>query len=97
MKHNVFAVYDTKANAYLPPFYLPTVGMAVRVFSDCVNSDSHQFGQHPEDYTLFHLGIWDDATSHFEKLDSKRALHNGLELVGGIDEDIPGLLSEQAE
>ena len=81
MKHNVFAVYDTKANAYLTPFFLPTVGMAVRVFSDCVNSDSHQFGAHPEDYTLFQLGIWDDATCQFEKLETKKAIHNGVELV----------------
>lgn len=80
MKQNVFAIYDSKANAYLSPFFLPTVGMAVRVFSDCVNSKDHQFGAHPEDYTLFHLGIFDDTTCSFEKLDSKKALHNGVEL-----------------
>lgn len=88
MKHNVFAIYDSKANAYLPPFFLPTVAMAVRVFSDCVNSDSHQFGLHPQDYTLFHLGIWDDATSAFDKLDHKRAVHNGNELVRLVDDEI---------
>ena len=56
MKHNIFSVYDEKAQAFLPPFFLPEVGMATRIFGDCVNSDEHQFGKHPTDYTLFHLG-----------------------------------------
>lgn len=91
MKHNVFAVFDNKAEAYLTPFFLPTVGMAVRVFSDCVNSDSHQFGSHPEDYTLFRLGVWDDVTCTFEKLEAKQALHNGLEVLKSSEGPTPDL------
>lgn len=87
MKHNVFCIYDSKAQAFLTPFFLPTVGMAVRVFSDCVNSDDHQFGKHPEDYTLFHLGTWDDATCVFDRLDSKKALNNGVEVLAPPQQD----------
>lgn len=79
MIQNIYSVFDSKASAYLPPFYLPTEGMAVRVFSDCVNSDDHQFGRHPADFTLFYLGTWDDGNAIFEC--EKRALFNGLEVL----------------
>lgn len=61
----VFTVYDQKADAYLPPWIMPRTEMARRVFSDCVNSTDHQFAAHPEDYTLFCLGDWNDETAEF--------------------------------
>lgn len=80
MIHNVFSIYDEKAQAFLPPFVLPKTAMAVRTFSDCVNSSDHQFSLHPQDYTLFNLGIWDDETGEYT-IDQKKALHNGVELI----------------
>ena len=81
MKFAVFAVYDTKAAAFLPPFVLPERGMAIRTFSDCVNDSNHQFGQHPEDYTLFHLATWTDHDGVFDVTQLKEAIHNGVELL----------------
>ena len=60
MKHQIFSVYDTIAKAWLPPFYYHNEGLAIRTFADCVNSEQHQFGANPSDYTLFHIGEWDD-------------------------------------
>ena len=60
MKYNMFSIYDEKAKAYLPPFVLPETGMAIRTFSDCVNSRDHQFSKHPGDYTLYQVAIWTD-------------------------------------
>lgn len=79
MKHSIHAVYDEKAKAYLPPFFLPNAAMAVRVFSDCVFSDDHQFGKHPGDYTLFCLGTFDIETAEFD-CSTPRKEFNGLEL-----------------
>ena len=78
MKQKIFAIYDGKANAYLTPFFLHQEGMAIRVFSDCINSDTHQFGKHPQDYTLFSLGSWDDDKAKFLTTNPK-SLGNGLE------------------
>lgn len=58
----IFAIYDSKAKAYLPPFFLPEPAVAVRVFSNAANDKDHQFGANPGDYTLFHLGGFDDDT-----------------------------------
>lgn len=59
----VCSIYDIKAEAFLPPFFLPKWEMAIRTFKDCVNSEEHQFGQHPEDYILTHVGTFDDETA----------------------------------
>ena len=58
----IYSVYDSKAEAFLPPFFLPREEMAIRTFSDAVNSNDHQFGRHPEDYNLFRLGTFDDSS-----------------------------------
>jgi hypothetical protein len=66
MKLEIFSVYDSKAAAYLPPFYLPQIGMATRIFQNCANDKGHQFGANPGDYALFHLGQFDDNSAIIE-------------------------------
>ena len=78
MIHNVFSVRDQAADAYLPPFVLPRIEMAKRVFAQAVNSESHQFGQAPADYTLFCLGTFDDETGKFLIQPAQESLGNGL-------------------
>ncbi len=81
MKHEIFSIFDSAARAYLPPFVLPEETMAIRVFSDCVNSGDHQFGAHPGDYTLFNLGVWDNSKGVIMPLLACKKVCNGLELV----------------
>jgi len=80
MLQKMYSVYDEKAQAFSPPFFLHADGMATRAFSDCVNAPSHHFSKHPYDYTLFRLGEFDDLTgtvvSHAPK-----TLGNGVQFV----------------
>lgn len=100
MIHKMFTIHDLKARAYLPPFFLPEEGMAKRTFADCVNSDSHQFSMHPEDYTLFMLGTWDDSTSQAQLNNAAISLGNGIEfrldLVQELQQDGPLTQSKEA-
>jgi len=61
----IFAIYDSKAESYLQPFFSQTRGSAIRAFTDSVNDTTgeSQFAKHPEDYTLFHLGEFDDQNA----------------------------------
>jgi len=77
MIHKIFTIYDEKAKAYLPPFFLPESGMALRSFKDCINSNDHQFGKNPEDYTLFTLGHYNDAEASISP-HAPKTLGNGL-------------------
>ncbi len=77
----IFSVFDGKALAYIPPFFLPLTAVAVRTFADLVNDPKHQFSKHAEDYTLFELGEFDDNTGVITPAIAPIVIHNGLHLV----------------
>lgn len=55
-----FSVFDTAAGVYSPPFFSITKGLAIRMFSDMAKDPKTSIGQHPNDFTLFALGEFDD-------------------------------------
>lgn len=90
MKLKIFTIYDQKAKAYITPFFLPEEGMAIRTFSDCVNDKDHQFGKHPQDYTLFNIGAFADNTAQIHMNDAPITLGNGVEFLK-VEESGPQL------
>jgi len=82
MQTRVFSVYDSAAKCYSHPFYIPREEQAVRAFSDAVNSPNHEFGKYPADYTLFHLGDFDDADGTYTPLQpAAKAVCTGLSVL----------------
>jgi len=61
MKTKMFSVFDVKATAYGTPFFMPTIGMAIRAFTDVAADPQTQINKHPEDYVLYELGEFDDC------------------------------------
>ena len=80
MKLNVYSIYDTAAAAYMRPFYLQADAQAMRAFTDLATDADHQVGQHPEDYFLVRIGVFDDATGKLVPEDVE-SLATGLEVV----------------
>lgn len=80
MRHRAFVVFDTKAKAYLPPFFMGEVGMATRSFTDAVNGDG-PFSKHPEDYTLFEIGNFDDNTGMLEPYKGPELVVTALQVL----------------
>ncbi len=62
MRISIFSVLDRKAELFARPFFEATQGTAIRVFSDAVNEGDHAFSKHPEDYSLYHIGDFDEST-----------------------------------
>jgi hypothetical protein len=62
MIKQVFSIFDAKAKAFSDPIYLPNVAIAERAFKIAANDPTSHICQTPTDYTLFHLGEWDDET-----------------------------------
>jgi len=62
MDHKTFSVFDDKANCFMPPFFQHTTAMAQRVFADAVRQTDHPFHKNPDDYTLYEIGTFDDAS-----------------------------------
>lgn len=63
MNLQIFSVFDEKADAYISPFFLPNIAMAIRAFTESATDENHSFGRHPSDYTLYHLGDFDPLTA----------------------------------
>ena len=79
----IYSVYDEKAGAYLPPFYMQNDAVAVRAFRNSVQDEEHNFHKNAEDYTLFRLGAWDDNTG--ETVEEIEAVASGRHLKGEIE------------
>jgi len=77
----MFSIYDSKIEAYLQPFFMPTKGAAIRAITDTLDDREHMFAKHPEDYTLFHLGTFEDGTAVFDIQSTPLALAGLHELV----------------
>lgn len=61
----IYAIYDSAAAVYMRPFYCTTDKEAQRAFADLAKDSTHSVGRHPNDYTLFKLGTYDDNTGMF--------------------------------
>lgn len=70
----VFGIYDSKAEAYLPPFFMKSKGEAIRALTSHVCDPQHNFSKYAEDFTLFELGSWNDSTSKFDLLPTPHSL-----------------------
>lgn len=81
MKLNVYAIYDSKVNAYLNPFYMRSDGEAVRAVTEAAKDRNSNFCKYPADFTLFRVAEYDDQSGRFYALDAHVNLGNLLSLV----------------
>lgn len=90
-KRLVFSVYDSKAEAFLQPFFCDTRGVAIRMFTVAVSDGKHDFCRFSEDYTLFELGEFDCLSGEFVSHPTPQSvvlasvLLASLKRNGGID------------
>ena len=81
MKFKVFTIFDVKAEAYLPPFFMHAKGLAERAFINMAKDPSNQIGLNPEDYTLFEIAEFDDSNATLVMLPAKVPLLTGIEAI----------------
>lgn len=60
MMLRMYAIYDVKALAYAPPFFMATDGVATRAFKELVDDNTTSVGRHPGDFKLYCVGQFDD-------------------------------------
>lgn len=85
-----FTVYDLKAEFYMKPFFCLATGEAVRSFADAINDPQSPFYKHPDDYTLYEIGTFDEQIG---ELSSVPPVNLGSALNFKIEEgvtDFPG-------
>lgn len=68
----IFSVYDHKVEAFLQPFFSPTVPSALRSLTEVVNDVNHTFHKHSNDYSVFDLGDFNDGTGEITAITPNR-------------------------
>lgn len=70
----IFAVQDKQVEAYMQPFFSPTIGAAIRMLTDALLDQNSTFSKHTTDYTLYQIGEFDDANGTIMSMDPQRVL-----------------------
>lgn len=81
MQYRIYSVYDSKAEAFMQPFFMATNGQAIRAFTQEAENKESMIGKYPMDYTLFELGVFHDANAKIELLTAPTPLGSAQEYV----------------
>jgi len=79
----VFAILDVKTGIYSHPIFLPSVGAMMRAWVDHANDPRSSISKHPEDYSLFAIGDYDDQTGKFINAITPECLGVAAEVIRG--------------
>lgn len=66
MIQKILTLYDEKSEWWAAPMFSRSAGEVIRTLENIINeppqpnTPKHQVAMHPEDYTLFEIGEWDD-------------------------------------
>nr|UXQ88119.1 MAG: nonstructural protein [Microvirus sp.] len=80
MKLNAYTIYDVASGVYMRPFFSQADGQAIRGFKDIATDAEHEIGKHPEDYTLYRIGSFNDTSGKMEG-ENLEKLSTGLQCV----------------
>lgn len=82
MKH-LYAIKDLAVQAYMKIWEVRAPGEAMRGFIDEVNRKAadNPIAAHPEDYELYKLGVYDDATGKITPEDEPQLVARAKELI----------------
>lgn len=82
MKMVVLSVRDKAVEAFGRPMFVLARGQGVRSFTDEVNraAEDNPLHKHPEDYSLWELGTFDDSSGAFELLQEPRKVADGMDV-----------------
>ncbi len=100
MNHNIYAVRDTKAEAFLKPFFERTNQTATRAVMQATKEDGN-FRDYAEDYSLWLIGKFNDNNGKIEAETAPIHLANlvdirdGTEAGRGDDGDTPNTDAQQ--
>lgn len=86
MELKVFSIFDDKGAVYAQPFFMATTGQAIRTFSDACKDNRMELCKHPEDFSLYELGVFDTSSGKLEAVIPPKYLARAIEFSkdGGL-------------
>ena len=83
MKINLYVIHDAVAAIYNKPFYLVNDQVALRSAGALAMDENSEISKHPEDYTMWCIGEYEDTTAEIETFEP-RLIARFHELKGQI-------------
>lgn len=80
----VCSIYDSKAEAFMSPAFVPAIGIASRDFVDAFTGPEAKMAKHKDDFILYHVADWDTASALFTPVVPPRMVMKGAD-VGGAE------------
>jgi len=65
--HQVFAIFDSKVQAFATPWFSRSESEALRAVTAAMDDAQSLLAKFPEDYSVHHLGSFDDETGILEQ------------------------------
>lgn len=75
----IFTIYDSKVGLYLTPFFMKHEADALRAVRTLTLDPDHNFCKFAGDYTLFHIGEYDEDHGICVMFEEKHNLGNLIE------------------
>lgn len=83
---NVYAIYDSKADAFLQPWFAATHALAFRNIERATKNPESPFVQFPADFTLFKIGEFNDEDGTLSASKVNESLGNFIQFLPPRDE-----------
>lgn len=82
----IYVIYDSAAEAYMSPWFIDKDQQAIREFGDVVRNPETPFAKHPDDYTLFKIGSYNEHTGKLTSLETPVSLGVAVEYINNLPE-----------
>lgn len=79
------SIFDKAAEAWTMPMFFQAPGQAMRSFADAINGDG-DLSSHPEDYTLFIIGSFNQRSGKLEVREAPEPLAVGVNMLRSVEE-----------
>ena len=93
MLMNVYSIYDSKGEYWIPIWIARSHADAIRDFTRSVSSPGTPIGDHPADFQLVCVGTWDDDSGTLIPHEVKQTLGSGIEFQTSEALQAPDLLT----
>ncbi len=80
MKQQLYAVFDTCAGIYDSPHFANSDDIVRRQFADIASGADNAISKHPEHYSLWRLGGWDNTNGNIQD-EANECLCTALEAI----------------
>lgn len=84
---NIYALYDSQIKGYMVPFTMKADGQAKRAMIDALQNNNTDVGKHPEDFSLFRLGSFDEELGSIDVCEPPVRVCNCWELINSSNEE----------